>query len=514
VEEGGFCRESAEAVAPLPDPVKVSPDPGSGIVIGLDMGTGGARAVAVDSRGKVLGSASHISPPGFMDTSGVSEQVAQTWEVAAFSALGRCIDQLRKSGVDPARVEALCIDGTSGTLVLLDSDNRPLYPGIMHNDTRSFEEAEFLSQYLDDHCQEVGYRFGATFALSKLLWLKRHQPQLFEKARRVSHQADYIVGRLTGEYGISDPSNCLKMGYNLVRDEWPSEMEELGFAPLLPKVIASGFSIAPIRKEVSAEFGLRPDLLVLAGVTDSTAAFLATGASSPGEFAVSIGTTMAFKGVWKDLVRDPEGVVYCHRHPGRNWLPGGASNVGGACLKTLFPGADYQALDREAMQLFPTDSLCYPLVETGERFPFSSPIANGFFEQTEDPRENYLSLLQGVGLVEKWCFSRFARLGIDIANPVYTAGGGASSDVWCQIRAHLLQRPVARSRSTDAGFGVALLAGAQVFYGGDLEKASQAMTGVTAVFDPDPAYAEWAEAGLTRLQQGCIERGWVAGEGA
>jgi len=480
------------------------------LVIGIDIGTGGARAVVTDAEGKVLFSASHLSPPPFMDSTGVSEQVADAWEIAALSALGRCLKGLRQAGGDARSVEAIGVDGTSGTIVLLDADHRPLYPGLMHNDTRAFAEAARLNDLLDEHCRETGYRFGASFALSKILWLKDHRPLLFERAARIAHQADFIIGRLTGNYGTSDPSNALKTGYNLITDRWPEEFEEWGLAPLLPRVIPSGSPVGQIRPEVAEEFGLREDALVLAGVTDSTAAFLATGASQPGEFCVSLGTTMAFKGISETLVHDPEGAVYCHRHPGGCWLPGGASNVGGACLNRFFPNRTLSELDGQVAGLFPTRTLCYPLVEVGERFPFQSPDANGFFEPAENEEDQYLSLLQGVALVEKWCFERFERLGVKVVPPVYSAGGGSRSDAWCQIRSNVLQRPLVRCRSTDSAFGAAVLAGAFVFCGGDLRAAAAKMTGVEKEFQPDLGYRDWGEEQLEELKRRCVQRGWAA----
>ncbi len=478
-------------------------------VMGLDMGTGGARALAVDAQGKVLSSASHILPTPFMDSTGVSEQVAGSWRIAAMAALEKCLHGVRESGVDTSGLKAICVDGTSGSIVLLDGEDSPLYPGILHNDTRSGEEAQELNNLLAGHCHEVGYRFGASFALSKILWMQKHKPLLFDRVRRIEHQCDYVIGHLTGRHGVSDPSNSLKTGYNLVRDRWPSQLENLGLLDLLPMVIPSGEEVGEIRMDIASSLGIPRATKVLAGVTDSTAAFLATGAARPGEFAVCLGTTLAFKGISRELVHDPDGVVYCHRHPGGGWLPGGASNVGGACLKALFKGQNLEVLDHAVESRFPTRTLCYPLVETGERFPFNAPEAQGFFDQPADDLDRYLSLLQGVGLLERWCFERFKNLGIDVRSPIYTTGSGSRSDIWNQIRANLLQRHLARPVSTDPAMGVALLAASRVFHEGDLVKTGKAMTKVEKSYSPDPKWEEWADEQLAEIKRRCHERGWI-----
>ena len=479
------------------------------LVVGLDIGTGGARAVAVDCSGRIVSSASCSSPPPYMDETGVSEQDVDIWTTAAFAALGGCVKTLRENSLSPECIRAICVDGTSGTVVLLDREYHPVGPGLMHNDTRASVEAAFLNERFSNHCSRVGYGFGATFALSKLLWLKRIKPDLFQKGHLVAHQADYFIGRLTGEFGVSDPSNALKTGYDLVSSEWPREMEELGMMDLLPRVVPSGTSVGTLQGAAAKELGLSENTEVLTGVTDSTAAFLATGASLPGEFCVCLGTTMAFKGVSETLVHDPQGVVYCHRHPSGKWLPGGASNVGGACIKSLFPNADLEQLDREVASRPLTRNLCYPLVEVGERFPFQSSRADGFYDPVENDLERYLSLLQGVAIVEKWCFQRIEQLGVEVRPPIFTTGGGANSDVWNQIRANVLQLPLARSRSTDPAFGVAVLAGAKVFYDGNLEVASREMTGVERVFEPESKYQGYGEDMLRKVQQRCRKEGWV-----
>ncbi len=471
-------------------------------VVGIDMGTGGARAVAVARDGTVLSSASHITAPPFMDDSGRSEQLAQAWEVCAFNALERCLSGLSND----VRIQTLCVDATSGSVVFLDGDNRPVYPGLMHNDTRSGDEATYLNDFLSAHCIEVGTKFGATFSLPKILWMKRHEPKTFEKTRRICHQSDFILGTLTGEYGLSDPSNSLKSGYNLVRQSWPGEFSDLGLSSLMPRVEPSGTSAGLLLPTLQKKLGLENPVEVVSGVTDSTAAFLASGAAKRGEFCNTIGTTLAFKGISDHLVQDAGGVVYCHRHPDGNWLPGGASNVGGACLKVFSNGQDLSDLDRKAAAQFPSDLLCYPLVEVGERFPFRNNRAEGFFTPSSSVEETHLSLLQGVALVERWGLETFRSLGMPPCPRVFATGSGSKSDVWCQIRADILQTPLVRPRSTDSAFGAAVLAASKVFYS-SMGEASRMMTRVEHEFEPRSEFGPWAGEMLASLKDECRDRG-------
>jgi xylulokinase len=377
----------------------------------------------------------------------------------------------------------------------------------MHNDTRSHEEAAYLNDFLSAHCREVGSQFGATFSLPKILWMKRHEPKTFEKTAAICHQSDFILGELTGDYRTSDPSNALKSGYNLVRDRWPEEFSDLGISALMPEVKPSGTTVGFLRPKLRKSLGLDREVQVISGVTDSTAAFLASGACQEGDFCNTLGTTLAFKGISAELIRDPEGIVYCHRHPEGFWLPGGASNVGGACLRVFFPDRDLRDLDRQAALSFPSRKICYPLVEIGERFPFKNERAKGFVPDNLSGEDLHLALLQGVALVERWGMERFVTLGMPPCPRVFATGNGSKSDVWCQIRANALQVPVIRPGSTESAFGSAVLAGSKVFYEGDLSLATRKMAKVDRVFSPHQEFAPWAEGMLAELRAACEQQG-------
>ncbi|MBW7940295.1 MAG: hypothetical protein H3C63_16265, partial [Candidatus Omnitrophica bacterium] len=222
-------------------------------MIGLDVGTGGARALAVDPGGKILAGSSSPLPAPEMNDDGASEQSADSWRQASIEALEGCLSQL---GDNRQNLKAISIDATSGTVVFLDGHYRPLSQGILHNDTRSAEEAIQLNSLLAGHCREAGYRFGATFGLSKILYFQHHFPHIFKQVQLIAHQADYVAGVLSGEWGISDPSNSLKTGYNLVADAWPAELESLNISHLLPRIVPSGTAVGTLRKQFADEWGV------------------------------------------------------------------------------------------------------------------------------------------------------------------------------------------------------------------------------------------------------------------
>ena len=471
-------------------------------VIGVDVGTGGARALAVDAAGAVLAAASlrFSDPAGPALPPGWSEQDPEMW----WGAARACLSEVA-ARVDAGTVRALAVTSTSGTVVAVDAAGQPLRPALMYNDARAVEEASLAQDAGRAQAENLGYAFQASFALPKILWLRRHEPGVFERAACFLHAADFLLLRLTGELGLSDSSNALKTGYDLSGLSWPLWIEQALGIPLakLPRVAAPGEPVAALSAGGAAATGLRAGTSVAAGATDGTAAFLASGAVAPGDWNSTLGTTLVLRGVSRDLVRDPAGRIYCHRHPEGYWLPGGASSTGGEWLESRFPGADWPALDRRALDLSPTPLAVYPLVRRGERLPFVDPVAEGFVEAPEGCAADllYAGHLEGTACVERWILEVMESLGVPVGERICVTGGGARSREWLQIRADLLGRTLARPRVVDAAFGAALLAAARTLHP-SLSAAARAMVRPECEVAPragprapnDPLYSRIREA--------------------
>ncbi|MFW5856808.1 MAG: FGGY-family carbohydrate kinase [Planctomycetota bacterium] len=377
--------------------------------LGLDVGTQGARAVVVDGRGVCYANAS-VDFAGKATVTdlppGRQEQDPRVWATSLEHAILQAVGQLDDVGVSAGDLAAAAVTSTSGTVLALDADGKPLRPALMYNDARAGEEAAEVARVGADHCARHGYRPGASFGLPKLLWLVRHEPETVDGARHLVHATDYLTGRLCGRHGVSNASDALKSCCDLFDQTWPAFLAELGIpVEKLPRLHTPGDVLGVVDPGVAERLGLPPGLKICAGCTDGTAGFLASGAAAPGESNTTIGTTLVLRTVSPDIVRDPDGRVYCHRHPDGAWLPGGASSVGAECLRVRLPDCDLDALAEHAAGALPSDSLAYPLVRPGERFPFVDPGADGFFEPEPDSEtELYAAILQGVAFVERWCY--------------------------------------------------------------------------------------------------------------
>ncbi|MEU0719615.1 FGGY family carbohydrate kinase [Streptomyces lavendulocolor] len=455
--------------APLSDAVHV----------GLDLGTQSARAVAVDGGGRLVAAASRPLT-GRRDGARHEQDPAQWWSAVAAA----CREAL--AGIAPERVRGVAVDATSGTVLLADRQGRALTPGLMYDDGRARAYTARVNKEGGAVWRDLGYRaMQPSWALPKLLWLLDNTD--FPDARLL-HQSDLITWRLAGRQVASDTSHALKTGYHLVEERWPDdELARLGVpAGLLPDVVRPGTVVGTVCAAAAGATGLPAGTPVVAGMTDGCAAQIGAGALTPGAWNSVLGTTLVLKGVSPHLVRDPGGVVYCHRGPGGTWLPGGASGSGAGALARRFPGADLDALTAAAAATGST-AVAYPLAGGGgERFPFLAPDATPFLIGDADgDAEEFHARLLGTACVERLCLDRLDHLGAPVGGPLTFTGGGARNRYWSQLRADVLGRTVTLPEHAESATGMAVLAATAS--GATLEEAASAMVRVREELTPDPS---------------------------
>lgn len=458
------------------------------LYMGIDVGTQGVRCVVSDTEGQPL--AAHSVPfrtLNIAEHEGWYEQSPGDWQAAAEEAIRACVCRLKEEGRPVSEIRALSVDGTSGTILALDGAHRPLTNGIMYNDPRAKTQAAEVHAAMTAHEKKLGFRFGASFSLPRILWLKQCMPGVYEQAALFAHQADYINGLLCGEYAVSDYSNALKTGYDLVDGRWPEEIASALGIDLgkLPRIVRPGEVIAPVTKDAAQRLGLSESTLVTGGSTDGYASALAAGAVQTGSWASVIGTTFVLKGVTEDLVIDPNGSSYSHRLPSGEWLLGGAGNIGGRTLNACAGGRDFDALNAESAGLIPTGVRCYPLPGRGERFPFVKPDCEPFYIGDVFGGKLYPAVMEGVGYAEKLALDRMAALGCAVGEDICTTGGACRSSLWLRIRASILNRRLKVPAVVDAAMGSALLAASGEL--GGLGAAAARMVRYATIAEPDPA---------------------------
>ncbi|MGB5834002.1 MAG: FGGY-family carbohydrate kinase [Thiohalocapsa sp.] len=421
--------------------------------IGLDIGTSGCRAVAINSLEQRLGMAEVGLPKPTRGAEGRVEQDPELWWDATLKVLRQLAATLDRKILQSARHCALCVDATSATLLLCAPDGTTLGPALMYNDRSSRAAAD----QIDRVAPAASAARGAGSSLAKLLHLSAHnQPASTTLAL---HQADWVLGRLRGYFGDSDWNNALKLGFDPGARAWPSWLERLLPSSVsLPRVHPPGTPLGLIDPEVARLTGLTNNLMLCAGTTDSTAAVIATAADRCGDAVTSLGSTLVLKLIAERPVTAPRYGVYSHRI-GERWLIGGASNSGGAVLRQFFDDARIDALSRSIDPSTTSRMNYYPLPALGERFPVADPnMAPRLSPRPKDDAQFLHELFEGIARIERDGYARLVELGAAAPDRVLTTGGGARNAVWTGIRRRILGVTVVAAERQDAADGAALLA--------------------------------------------------------
>ena len=406
--------------------------------LGIDFGTSGARAVVIDEHKSIL-----TQQECSFDTAG---NWLEQWREALFFLLEAISIDIRP------KITRIAVNGTSGTVLLCDRAGNPITAPLLYNDRVPDPILERLSAIApSDHVVQ-----SASSSLAKLLYWE--QENQLSKAAYFLHQADWLAFLLHGQLGVTDYHNALKLGYNVEQFCYPQWLQNQPSFSILPQVFAPGTAIKKILPDLVNQFHFPTNCEVCTGTTDSIAAFIASGANEPGEAVTSLGSTLVLKLLSETPIQDYQSGIYSHRF-GNLWLTGGASNTGGAVLKSFFTDEELRELSTKINPTQPTNLDYYPLLKSGERFPINDPnLSPKLIPRPDDDVIFLQGLLESIARIEAQGYQKLRELGATPLRQVYTAGGGAKNEVWRQIREEYLQVSVIASPQTDAAYGTAKLA--------------------------------------------------------
>jgi len=403
--------------------------------LGLDFGTSGARAIAIDH---ALAAVAEV---------GCAYDIAQpaSWCEALHELLAALPTEVRR------QLRAVAIDGTAATMLLHAPGGQALGVPLRYDDARA-EAAAARIAMVAPHGHIAA---AATSALAKTLWLVENTA---DEPAAVLDQATWLAGQLTGRFGTTDYHNALKLGCDPVGLAYPEWMKSLAIDQLLPQVVVPGTPLGTIKSALATRLGLPANAQVVAGTTDSIAAFMAAGVHRPGEAVTSLGSTIALKLLSERRVASADFGVYSHRY-GKRWLAGGASNSGGAVLRQFFDHATLVALSARIDPTLPSGLDFYPLPRTGERFPRNDPAMQPrMTPRPADDAQFLQGLLEGMARIEARGYALLVELGATPLAAVFSAGGGAKNVAWQGIRERCLGVPVRPADHVEAAYGAALLA--------------------------------------------------------
>jgi sugar (pentulose or hexulose) kinase len=426
----------------------ISPSSGDNpLYLGIDLGTSGIRAILIDAAERILAEVRTDLPAPVRQGNAIEQDPHIWWQ-------GLC-DVLQRLGDTTSldSVRAMAVDGTSSTVLLADKEGQPLHAALMYNDSRAQNQLPKLKKLAPADSPV----HSASSGLAKLLWLSE-QP-FAPQAHYALHQADWIAGNLAGRYGFSDPNNALKTGYDAEQGRWPDWLQQLSLeSSWLPKVYSQASVVCPIDPAMAERFGLPHHTQIIAGTTDSTASFIATGACQVGEAVTALGSSLVLKIIAAHPVTDMRYGIYS-QPLGKHWLVGGASNSGGAVLQHFFSNEQMAQLEPQLQPDAPTGLDYYPLLTKGERFPINATDwAPRLSPRPDADWQFFQAMLEGIATIEKLGYERLAECGAPSPTSIRTTGGGSRNSAWTKIRARLLNVPMQLTDHSEAAFGSARLA--------------------------------------------------------
>ena len=449
------------------------------VLVGLDVGTTGVKALALSPEGNVLARAEEPYPLS-LPQPGWAEQDPEDW----FRASERALAAL---GVEAASIG---MTGQMHGLVLLDADDRVLRPAILWNDQRTAAECEEIERTigLQRLIELTGNRALTGFTAPKLLWVRRHEPELWARAAHVLLPKDYVRLRLTGERVIDAAEASGTLLFDVARRRWS---EEVCDALEIPSKW-----LPPVRE--STETG---------GAGDQQAGAVGVGADRPGRLSVVLGTSGVVLAPLDEYRPEPEGRlhVFCHALPGM-WEAMGVMLSAAGSLRWLRDtvGGDYAELTDEASRWAPgVEGLTFLPYLQGERTPHADPFARGAFvglSLTHDRGALVRSVLEGVAYGLRDSLELLRALGVEPVT-ARASGGGARSDLWLRIVASVLGVPIERTAVEEgAAYGAALLGGVGAGVFADVHEAVDSCVRVRDVVEPDPAWQDAYDEGYPRFR--------------
>jgi xylulokinase len=469
-------------------------------VLGIDVGTSGTRAVLVDRDGVIASSATAEHVAFTSPKIGWAEQDPEDWFQAAGSAIRQAISAAHVSADD---ILAVGLAGQMHGAVLLDENDRVVRPSLIWCDQRTQAQCDWLNTKLGEQriIQLTCNPALTNFTLTKLLWVRDNEPDIWRQFRRVLLPKDYVRLRLTGEHAtdVADASGTLML--DVTHRLWSREMMEAAGLPMscLPQLYESPEACARISEAGAAHTGLKSGTTVVAGAGDQAAGAVGMGIVRAGAVSATIGTSGVVFAATDNPAMDVQGRVhtFCHAVPGR-WHVMGVTQAAGLSfrwlrdlVRTSSGSLSYGELTREAESI-PAGSggvLWAPYL-MGERTPYLDPNARGTLTglAASHTRGHVTrAILEGVAFSLKDTFSLFEEMRVPVRN-VRLGGGGARSALWRQIQADVYGHAVEILAAEEgAAYGAALLAGVGGGFWKSVEEACDAVVKVKEQVSPDVA---------------------------
>ncbi|MCL5950173.1 MAG: xylulokinase [Chloroflexi bacterium] len=429
------------------------------LLIGIDLGTTGCRTIIFDRDGRQVAK-SYVEYEVRTPETGWAEQDPEQWWSAALQTIREAVAAAQ---LNPADVVAIGVTAQQPSPVFVDSSGCSLAPSLIWMDRRTTAECEEISTALNaDHIYSItGLRVDATFGATKILWVRKHWPDVYKKTYKIIPAKDFLVQRLTGEFVTDYATSAASLLLNIRTLEWWDEaLSKLDIPREKLATLRKSTDLAgKLRKEVAVEVGLVPGTPVFTGAGDSTTEAIGCRVVTPGEACASIGTSCDVIACTETPPADPKKRFVAYPHAVANrYVAMAGGNTGGMslrwfrdqfCQEEIDAGrrlgiSPYALMDLEAARTRPgAGGVVFLPYLLGERSPIYDPLARGVFFgiSLRQTRADFIrAVMEGVACSIRHRISIVEEQGIKV--PVLNvAGGGASSALWRQIIADVTGRP-------------------------------------------------------------------------
>lgn len=439
------------------------------LFLGIDVSTTGSKALLIDELGQVVSSA--ITPhPIFTPHPLWSEQDPGDWWQSSQQSIRKAMSEAGARGSD---ILAIGLTGQMHGLVLLDGHNRVLRPAILWNDQRTAAECEEITETIgfERFLHLTGNRALTGFTAPKILWVRKHEPEVYAQIAHVLLPKDYVRFRLSSDYAVDKADGAGMLLFDLQKRDFSKEvLDKLGIpGEWMPKSYEGPEVTGQVTVEAARETGLAAGTPIVAGGGDQAAQAVGVGAITPGIVALTLGTSGVVFATTPGPFIEPEGRLhaFCHSVPGAWHFMGVMLSAAGSLQwyrDTLAEGESFDQLLAPA-QAIPAGSegLFFLPYLTGERTPHADPLARAAFvgltvRHTRDHMSR--AVLEGVAFGLRDSMELIRQAGLGDIQQVRVSGGGAKSPLWRQILADVMDVELVTVLTTEgAAFGAALLAG-------------------------------------------------------
>ncbi len=467
------------------------------LLLGVDIGTSSCKTALFDPEGKVVAQGGSEYPVSYPRKGWAEQDPAQWWEGVCRAVR----EMISDNGIDPAEIAGIGTDGQSWSAIALDREGNVLCPTPIWTDTRSEEicretEDRLTAEKLFDLC---GNPAKPGYTWPKILWYRKHQPEVFEKTEKILQSNSYIVYRMTGEI-----TQDLSQGYGLAcfdmrKGCWDEEMcEALGIPRrMLPEIVPCHQVVGKLTVDAAKQMGLREGIPVAAGGLDAACGTLGAGVVSPGQTQEQGGQAGGMSICIDQYAADPRLILGFHVVPGR-WLLQGGTTGGGGALKwlreTMCPELSFAEMSALAETAEPgSGGVTFLPYMAGERSPIWDPKACGVFFGLNfgvTRAQMIRACMEGVAYSLRHNLETAAEAGAR-AGMLRAMGGSANSRIWTQIKADVtgcgIEVPGSDTATT---LGAAMLAGVGTGVWQGFEEAARQTIRVNRTYEPEPAMKE------------------------